>query len=114
MADEPRPLTAFVGRLLKSKQVRKLVADHYGTAAKERMKQFRGGDVDDLLDLFEDEKQNRSKVVNVFAGAAPDDNTFDIQIRTFGSVYWIAASEHDDLGYFGSRDDAEFDASENF
>ena len=82
------------------------MADYYGSAAKERLKQFRTGEVGELLDLFEDNKRELSKVARSIDAAGPDDDILEIEIRTFGSVYWIEAIEHDDIGYFASSVDA--------
>jgi len=109
------PLTQLVPLLLKSKKVQRLLRSHYGESSKEMIRQFRAGEFDDLLDLFENNKWELSEgSVDTIDAAAPADDVFEIEIRSVGGVYWIWAPEHGHIGYFRSRADAESYAEDNF
>ena len=112
---EPKPLQEFKDLLLKSKKIKKLVTEHYGPTAKERMKQFQGGNIGDLVDLIEENKQELSGAPKeTIDGAAPDDDVFEIELLAAGPVYWIRANEFDDIGYFPSLKDARSHAEIEF
>ena len=108
---DPKPLREFKDLLLKSKAIKKLVTEHYGAAAKERMKQFQAGDAGDIVDLLqliEERKEELSTSPEAtIDAAAPDDDVFQILIWSAGPVYWITANEFDDIGYFSSLKDAK-------
>jgi hypothetical protein len=104
---EPKPLQEFKAVLLKSKAIKKLITQHYGLEAKERLKQFKAGEMDDLLDLIEDYKFEMSgSPVETIDGAAPDDDVFQIELWAVGPVYCIRANEFDNIGYFSSLEEA--------
>jgi len=111
----PRPLQEFKDLLLKSKAIKNLVAEHYGPTAKARMKQFQEGNIDDLLDLIEENKQELSgSPEETIEGAAPDNDVFEIELWAAGPVFWIRANEFDDIGYFSSLKDARTHAQREF
>lgn len=112
---DPKPLKEFVAVLLKSKAVKELIAVHYGSEAKERMEQFKAGEIDDLLDLIEENKFEMSgSPEDTIDGAAPDDDVFSIELWAVGPVYCIRANEFDDIGYFSSLKEARVYAEDEF
>ena len=112
---EPKPLRQFKAVLLKSKAIKKLITEHYGSEAKERLNQFEAGEIDDLLDLIEENKFEMSgSPEDTIDGAAPDNDTFEIEIWAVGPVYCIRAPEFDDIGYFSSLEAARNHAACEF
>ena len=112
---EPQPLQSFTNILLKSKAIKKLVTEHYGAEARQRMKQFRAGEINDLLDLIEDYKFEMSgSPKESIDGAAPDDDIFQIEIWAVGPIYCIRANEFDNIGYFSSLEEARIYAEFEF
>lgn len=112
---EPKPLQAFTDILLKSKAIKKLVTEHYGTDAKQRMKQFQAGEAADLLDLIEVSKMDLSgSPEDTIEAAAPNDDIFEIELWETGPVFWIRANEFDDIGYFLSLQGARIYAKQEF
>ena len=104
---QPKPLNAFKDRLLQSGDIQQLIAEEYGPEADAAIGRFRAGDDGDLWDLIEDNKDATFGTLEVsIDAAAPDDDIFEIQIWSTGPVFWIRANEFDDIGYFGSRDEA--------
>jgi hypothetical protein len=105
---EPKPLHEYKDLLLKSTVIKQLVAEHYGPTAKEQMKEFAAGNMEDLLELIEEKKQELSASPKaIIEAAAPDDDVFEIRIWAAGPVCWIEANEFDDIGYFSSLKEAE-------
>ena len=51
---------------------------------------------------------------DVIEAAAPYDDVFEIEIRCVGKIYWIHASEFDDICYFRSFEDAYLHAVMNY
>lgn len=112
---EPQPLQSFTNILLKSKAIKKLVTEHYGAEARQRMKQFRAGEIDDLVELIEDNKiQLADSPVETIHGAAPDNDVFHIKLCAVGPVFYIRANEFDDIGYFSSLEEARIYAEFEF
>ena len=104
---QPQPLSAFKDQLLQSEDIQKLIAGEYGQETDAAIGRFRSGDDGDLWDLIEENKQEISgSPEEVIEAAAPDDDIFEIEIWSTGPVFWIRANEFDDIGYFGSRDEA--------
>jgi hypothetical protein len=112
---EPQPLQSFTNILLKSKAIKKLVTEHYGAEARQRMKQFRVGEIDDLVELIEINKlQLAESPVETLQGAAPDNDVFHIELCAVGPVFYIRANEFDDIGYFSSLKKARIYAESEF
>lgn len=55
---------------------------------------------------LEDLVKNQSIEVDTIEAAGGYDHYFNIEIQSFGPVFWIQASEFDDIGYFGSETEA--------
>jgi hypothetical protein len=104
---QPKPLITFKDQLLQSGDIKNLIAEEYGPEADAAIGRFCSGDDGDLWDLIEDNKDATFGTLEVsIDAAAPDDDIFEIQIWSTGPVFWIRANEFDDIGYFGSRDEA--------
>jgi hypothetical protein len=63
---------------------------------------------------LEDLVKNDSVTVDTIEAAGGYEHYFNIEIQSFGPVYWIQASEFDDIGYFGSEKEAEAFAREEY
>ena len=63
---------------------------------------------------LEDFVKNESDSGDVIGGSGGPEHGFDIEIRSFGPLYWIHANEFDDIGYFASEEDAHQFASEEY
>jgi hypothetical protein len=63
-------------------------------------------------DIISDLVRNDSVAADSIDGwSSAYNDTFSINIVQFGSVFWIEAAEFDDIGYFGTRQEAK-DAAE--
>jgi hypothetical protein len=58
--------------------------------------------------------KNHSIEVDTIEAAGGCEHYFNIEIKAFGPVYWIQASEFDDIGYFGSEKEAVEHAREEY
>jgi hypothetical protein len=63
---------------------------------------------------LEDLVKNDSVTVDTIEAAGGYEHYFNIEIQSFGPVYWIQASEFDDIGYFGSEKEAVEHAREEY
>jgi hypothetical protein len=63
---------------------------------------------------LEDLVKNHSIEVDTIEAAGGCEHYFNIEIKAFGPVYWIQASEFDDIGYFGSEKEAVEHAREEY
>jgi hypothetical protein len=105
----PRDLSAFTDNLLASEEIRSLASSEWGEAVGEKWAAFeRGEQLGDLHDLVLGAKDDAVyDDVGSFEGAGPDDDTFDIEIKRIGPVFFVTANEFDDLQFFGSEAEAE-------
>ena len=107
--NEPIDLSEFQLEILASEEVRELVGKELGKDADEKWAAFqRGETLDDLYDLLGDNKGEPGigEMVDSIDGAAPDNDTFQIEIWRLVSAYWIRANEFNDIGYFRSQEEA--------
>jgi hypothetical protein len=58
--------------------------------------------------------KNHSIEVDTIEAAGGYEHYFNIEIQSFGPVYWIQASEFDDIGYFGSEKESVEHAREEY
>jgi hypothetical protein len=104
---EPRPADEFLDRLLKSKEVIAACRAGLSEKAADVIRRAGKGDAPDFLEWFEEWRQNDlGDPVEQLEGAAPDDDTFSIDVYQTGPLFWIKANEFDPICYFGSKDDA--------
>jgi hypothetical protein len=66
-------------------------------------------------DIVDDLVHNNSDVANSLEGwSSADDDTFAINIMQFVTAFWIEAPEFDDIGYFGTLEEAKSAAEYNY
>jgi hypothetical protein len=113
---KPQDLSAFTDKLLASEEIRSLASDEWGESANEKWAAFeRGERLGDLHNLVLGVKDDALyDYVGSFEGAGPDDDTFDIEIKRIGPVFFVTANEFDDLQFFGSEAEAEEYAQDYF
>ena len=63
---------------------------------------------------LEDLVKYHSIEVDTIEAAGGYEHYFNIVIQSFGPVFWIQASEFDDIGYFGSENEAAEHAREEY
>lgn len=109
---EPKQIADFKEAILASEEIRALVYKTGNGEAKWAAFQ-RGENLEELYDLISDSK-HEGEPVSALSGAAPDDDTFAINISRLGPLYFVKACEFDTLEYFGSHDEAEAYAYDYF
>ncbi len=93
--------------LLKSEEVFSACRAGLSEKAADVIGRAEKGDALDFLEWFEEWRQNDlGDPVEQLEGAAPDEDTFSINIYQTGPLFWIKANEFDAICYFGSKDDA--------
>lgn len=106
----PIDLSEFQQEILDSEEVRQLVWKELGEKkAPKKWEAFqKGEELDDLYTLLVDNKWSTGigEMVDAINGAAPDNDTFQIEIWRLVSAYWIRANEFDDIGYFRTQEEA--------
>lgn len=55
---------------------------------------------------LEDCLKEEASEVDTIEAAGGCEHYFNIEIQSFGPVFWIQANEFDDIGYFGSENEA--------
>ncbi|PAW63903.1 MAG: hypothetical protein B9S36_03755 [Verrucomicrobiia bacterium Tous-C2TDCM] len=80
----------------------------------EHLSRHREGDVNDLIEStdFEDFVQNRSDLEEIIEASGGEGYDFEIEVLSFGPIFWVRAPEFDDIGYFTSLEDALWHARE--
>lgn len=112
---EPRPVEDFLGLLLNSQEVVEACRSELGTEADTMLANASSGNPADFLDWFGNWRmEGKEELVHQIEGAAPDNDTFSININRCGPLYWIRAVEFDDEYYFSSEEDATEYAESNF
>jgi hypothetical protein len=111
----PQDIAEFKDAILASEEIRALVQEELEKDAVEKWAAFqRGGSLDDLYELISDNETCYGAVVGELEGAAPDNDTFAIQIWRIGPLFFVTANEFAPLKYFASVKEAEDYASEDF
>jgi hypothetical protein len=104
---EPRSAEEFLDLLLKSEEVVAACRAGLSEKAADVIGRAEKGDALDFLEWFEEWRQNDlGDPVEQLEGAAPDEDTFFINVYQNGPLFWIKANEFDAICYFGSKDDA--------
>lgn len=82
----------------------------------EHLSRYRKGDVEDLIESvdFEDFVQNHSNLEEIIEASGGEGYDFDIEIHSFGPIFWVRAPEFDDIGYFTSLADALWHARDSY
>jgi hypothetical protein len=104
---EPRSAEEFLDLLLKSEEVVSACRAGLSEKAPDVIGRAEKGDALDFLEWFEEWRLNDwGKPVEQLEGAAPDNDTFSINVYQTGPLFWIKANEFDAICYFGLKDDA--------
>jgi hypothetical protein len=101
---EPLELHHFSHALQKDPTVIEALAE---TATPSFEEFLASGELENLV-------KNDSVTVDTIEAAGGYEHYFNIEIQSFGPVYWIQASEFDDIGYFGSEKEAVEHAREEY
>lgn len=106
---EPQELSAFTPQILASEEIRAHARKELGKAFQNKWAAFeRGESLDDLYDLVSEAKWSKiCEDAGGFEGAAPDNDTFSINISRIGPVFFVSACEFEDIKYFGSAAEAD-------
>ena len=92
---EPQELSAFTPQILASEEIRAHARKELGKAFQNKWAAFeRGESLDDLYDLVSEAKWSKiCEDAGGFEGAAPDNDTFSINISRIGPVFFVSACE---------------------
>ena len=112
---EPRPSEYYAPLLLRTEQVLAACEAELGEKAADVIGRAKKGDATDFLDWFEDWRMsNTVTIAEEVDGAAPDNDTFAIEVIEAGPLFWIRANEFDDICYFDSLEDSRACLYETF
>ncbi len=104
----PKDISEFKDAILASGEIHALVQKELGKEADGKWAAFQRGErLEDLHDLISDTGTCYGEIVGELEGAAPDNDTFAIQIWKIGPLFFVTANEFDPLEYFGSLKVAE-------
>ena len=101
---EPLELHHFSQALQKEPAVIEALAENAAPSFEEFIA---SGELENLV-------KNYSIEVDTIEAAGGYEHYFNIEIQSFGPVFWIQASEFDDIGYFGSEKEAVEHAREEY
>jgi len=111
----PKDISEFKDAILASGEIHALVQKELEKEADGKWAAFqRGESLEDLHDLISDNGTCYGEIVGELEGAAPDNDTFAIDIWRIGPLFFVTANEFDTLKYFGSLKEAEDFAAEYF
>lgn len=111
----PKDILEFKDAILASEEIQALVQKELGKDAGGKWAAFqRGVSLEDLYELISDNGTCYGEIVGELEGAAPDNDTFAIDIWRVGPLFFVTANEFDTLKYFGSLKEAEDYAAEYF
>jgi hypothetical protein len=107
---QPEPLKSFYPQLAKDSEVQAKLKSRFAGRASSILQHMEAGsdlgnDADTVSDLLEALVTDECREVDTFYGSGSD-GYFPITICSLGPVSFIRASEFDDIGYFGSTNDA--------
>lgn len=112
---EPQPSEHFLDLLLQSEEVVAACKAALGERSDDVIARAARGDTTDFIEWFEEWRLNDwGEPVEQLEGAAPDNDTFSINIYKSGPLYWIKANEFDAICYFDSADDALAHSADEF
>ena len=101
---EPLELHHFSQALQKEPAVIEALAENAAPSFEEFIA---SGELENLV-------KNHSIEVDTIEAAGGYEHYFNIEIQSLGPVFWIQASEFDDIGYFGSEKEAVEHAREEY
>lgn len=104
--NNPEPIAHFVGALLSSKAVLNAIRDCYGEETEAWIAEARDQD-SSLLETFilDNKYQIAPNPVQVLKAVGAYDEPFEVRIYQIGPIFWVAAVEFKDAGYFQSLSD---------
>ena len=94
----------FLEALARNQRVQEEIATRKGETLRNL---FDSGELEDFV-------KNESDSEDAIGGSGGPEHGFDIEIRSFGPLYWIHANEFDDIGYFASEKEAHEFAIEEY
>ena len=115
-----KPLESFFPSLAALPSVQTALREEFGEHGSAIIAKLKAGEPlsDEELgahDTIQNLVDNNSVVADSYDGwDSSCDDTFSIDVMQFGSVFWIRAQENDDIGYFGTLDDAKVAAEVNY
>jgi hypothetical protein len=112
------PLKSFYPQLAQDSEVQATLKSRFAGHASSILHQMEAGtdlgdDDDTVSDLLEALVTDECCEVDTFYGSGSD-GYFPITICSLGPVSFIRASEFDDIGYFGSTNDARSHAEDEY
>lgn len=115
---QPKPLKSFYPQLAQDSEVQATLKSRFAGRASSILQHMEDGsdlgdDSDTVSDLLEALVTDECREVDTFYGSGSD-GYFPITICSLGPVSFIRASEFDDIGYFGSTNDARSHAEDEY
>jgi hypothetical protein len=115
---QPKPLKSFYPQLAQDSEVQATLKSRFAGRASSILQHMEDGsdlgdDADPVSDLLESLVKDECCEVDTFYGSGSD-GYFPITICNLGPVSFIRASEFDDIGYFGSTNDARSHAEDEY
>ena len=115
---QPEPLESFYPQLAQDSEVQAKLKSRFAGRASSILQHMEhgsdlGDDADTVSDLLEALVTDECGEVDTFYGSGSD-GYFPITICSLGPVSFIRASEFDDIGYFGSTNDARSHAEDEY
>jgi hypothetical protein len=113
--NDPEPITHFISELLSTKAVLKAIRKSYGEEATEWLKEAKDEDPS-LLETFilDNQYDIAPEPVKVLKATGAYDDPFEVRIYKIGPIFWVAANEFEDVGYFRSLKDAKSYAEDEY
>ncbi len=115
---QPKPLKSFYPQFAQDSEVQATLKSRFAGRASSILRHMEDGselgdDSDTVSDLLEALVTDECREVDTFYGSGSD-GYFPITICSLGPVSFIRASEFDDIGYFGSTNDARSHAEDEY
>ncbi len=105
--NDPEPITNFITQLLSTKAVLKAIRKSYGEEASAWIQEAKDEDPSLLEDFISDNQYDIApEPVKVLKATGAYDEPFEVRIYKIGPIFWVAANEFEDAGYFRSLKDA--------
>ena len=101
---KPLEIEHFLGTLAENPRVQEELAESEASNFQEF---FDSGELEDLV-------KNESSYMDTIQASGGPEHEFDIEIQSFGPVFWIQANEFDDIGYFATEREAHEYALEEY
>jgi hypothetical protein len=112
-----KPLESFFPSLAAHPSVQTALREEFGKDGSTVIAKMKAGESlsDEAHNVILDLVHNDAVEADSLAGWSSSCNdTFPINVMQFGSVFWIAAPEFDDIGYFDTLEEAQAAAEANY